>query len=143
MYQHGDKIQNALISPITFRQLIEFSKAQKKPQQVSEDSPQDYSLRSINEIKTAIINIRYFDDGKKFGVFLEKIFDSINKTGIQSLIIDLRNNGGGDSSLGYQLFKYVANRPFTQYGTTAVEYSKLRKAYYKNKCSIDSMYCET
>ncbi len=142
-YKIGDKIEYTIIEPITFKALMDFSKNQKRPQQPSTNTPEDYSLRIDANIKTAIMDVRYFDGEENFKQFLKKSFDTISKADIHNLIIDLRNNGGGNSALGDQLLKYLSPKPFTQYASTTVKYSKLQKDFYKQKCSQDSNYCET
>lgn len=142
-YKTGNKSEHTVIEPITFKGLMDFAKNQKKPQQPSTNTPEDYSLRTEADSKIAIIDIRYFDGEKNFEQFLKKSFDSIRKADIQNLVIDLRNNGGGNSALGDQLLKYISPKPFTQYASTTVKYSKLQKDFYKQKCDLDTTYCET
>ncbi|MBN1970318.1 MAG: hypothetical protein JXR48_15945 [Candidatus Delongbacteria bacterium] len=55
--------------------------------------------QAFNEYYTA-----YFDN------FLEEMFTEINKKNITNLIIDLRNNGGGNSTLGKQFIKYIPTK---------------------------------
>lgn len=40
------------------------------------------------------------------------MFADLKAQGIQNLIIDIRNNGGGDSELGDELLKYLLAKPF-------------------------------
>ena len=50
-------------------------------------------------------------DHHKFEKIIDKAFIDINKKGVQNLIIDVRNNGGGSDILGRYLFNYLANEP--------------------------------
>lgn len=48
-------------------------------------------------------------DEKVFTDFLRSSFDRINKSGVTKLIIDLRNNPGGDSGQAEELLSYLIN----------------------------------
>ena len=53
-------------------------------------------------------------------VFADSMFTFLREKGIKNLIIDLRNNGGGDSQVGDVLFRYISHQPFKQMGKTLV-----------------------
>ncbi len=143
VYKAGNTKQKTTVKPVTFKGLQEIMKAKSKSNKKPTEEIADYSLLLKPEIKTAIIDFRYFDDEQKFGIFLKTTFDTISKLGIRNLVIDIRNNGGGNSVLGDKLFAYIAKKPFTQYGATEVKYSQLQKDFYKRKCADDSSFCET
>ena len=44
--------------------------------------------------------------------FLQKTFQELETTRATGLIIDMRSNGGGDSSLAAPLFAYITDKPF-------------------------------
>lgn len=142
-YKSNDKIENKTIEAISFQKFIDIVKSKKSPTNQVIDDSADYILNIKPEIKTAIINFKYFNDPEKFDVFLKKSFDTINKIGIENLIIDIRANGGGNSVLGDQLFKYIAKKPFNQFEKNTVKFSQLQKDYYEQKCKEDSTFCET
>ena len=48
-------------------------------------------------------------DAKNFGVLLQSLFREIEEKNIKSLIVDLRNNTGGDENTGKQLIWYLTN----------------------------------
>ncbi len=48
-------------------------------------------------------------DARNFGLILRSLFNEIENTNIENLIIDLRHNKGGDERLGKQLIWYLAN----------------------------------
>ncbi len=102
-----------------------------------------YSLSIQKEIKTAIIDFRYCFDGIAFSKFLDSTFDILKNEKIETLIIDLRENGGGNSALGDTLFKRIAKRPFTQFGKTVIKYSKQQKHFNQKQCEEDTSYCST
>lgn len=93
-----------------------------------------YSLAGINamgdyeKVRTDIINnqtmVKYFEDiaylnpgsfGGDEGIyrqFIDDAFADIISKDIQTLIIDLRNNSGGDDSFSDYMVAYIADRPF-------------------------------
>lgn len=59
----------------------------------------------------------YVDAEKKKGLreFYKESFDEMQAKGTRSLIIDLRNNGGGEDELGKLLLSYLIDQPFKYY----------------------------
>jgi len=58
----------------------------------------------------------YKDKGQKnFKKFFRQSFETIEKTGIEHLILDFRNNGGGDPVPTIELFAHLHPEPFTFY----------------------------
>jgi hypothetical protein len=143
-YKYNGKTYSKNIKPVTYNGFKEILKEKQKntAQKIIDETP-DYSLILKPEIKTAIIDFKYFYDEEKFKVFLEKTFDSINKIGIQNLIIDIRENGGGNSTLGDMLFQYISPKPFNQFSKTVIKYSQLQKDFFEKNCKTDSTYCST
>lgn len=64
---------------------------------------------------------------------LKNMFNDIDKNNIENLIIDIRDNGGGNSSLGDLLFSYLYNEPFTQYSKIHEKLSEQCKNTYASK----------
>ena len=70
------------------------------------------------ETNTAILTIRSFRNdlmekaGLEFKQFLSEKFEEIKENNIQSLIIDLRGNGGGYSSYAVELYTYLTDSAF-------------------------------
>ncbi len=63
------------------------------------------------------LNLRTFGtDYDKFNVFLEAAFTDIKKDNIQGLVIDLRENGGGNSALGNRLLHFITAKPYRMSG---------------------------
>ena len=102
----------------------------------------DYSAKFLLDIKTCIIDFREFSELNKFHVFLDTTFSQIKDKGIKYLVIDLRNNSGGNSRLGDEFFQYIAKEPFSQYGKTIMKVSRhlkmLWKDYFLSQGYIDS-----
>jgi hypothetical protein len=71
--------------------------------------------------KIARLKLRGFggtvDDSGKVGVrtFFRQSFEAMRERGTRCLILDLRDNGGGEDALGRILFGYLVDRPFKYY----------------------------
>lgn len=86
-----------------------------------------YSLQLRPDNKTAIIAITEFNDLGDFKAFIDSAFTVIKNKGIENLIIDIRENGGGDSDIGDEFLQYIAKSPFKQYDKVLNKHSRLLK----------------
>ena len=68
---------------------------------------------------TGILTVTSFDgraeDDTPLSVFFERVFTEIRDKAVSTLILDLRDNGGGEDELGRILLSYFADRPFRYY----------------------------
>jgi hypothetical protein len=92
----------------------------------TEFNPLDFTLNlEILENKnTAVLTIRsfvYYENPEKFNDFIDEAFDKIHTLGIKNLILDLRNNGGGNPFCTSHLFSYLIPKPLSYF---AEEYGK-------------------
>lgn len=71
----------------------------------------------------ALLTVKSFDDNRinaaklNFKEFLESSFKEINTRKISTLIIDVRNNGGGADDYGALLYSYLAAKPFKYFAS--------------------------
>lgn len=78
-------------------------------------------LKFLDNGKIAVLSIRsfekYVDQQRKLTIhdFLQQSFEQIHEKDSGSLIIDVRDNGGGMDGPGAQLFSYLWDRPFDYY----------------------------
>ncbi len=93
--------------------------------------PPAWAFRRIGEDRIGYLDFRSFSDPAGFNRFLEETFTGIQQQPIEALIIDLRQNGGGNSMLGDALLGYLTDRPFAQVARMDVKMSRPIKAYYK------------
>jgi C-terminal processing protease CtpA/Prc len=100
------------------RKLMEASNTlygDERPSQAAAD------LKFLEEGKIAALKIRQFDgfadeDKKKdLRTYLKESFEEMQAKTSQTLIIDLRNNGGGEDELPKALFSYLTDTPFKYY----------------------------
>lgn len=76
-------------------------------------SAKPYSYYTL-ENNVAVIDFRSMNDLDKFNNFLDSTFAIIRKDNIQHLVVDIRNNSGGNSQLGDALFNYITDKPYKQ-----------------------------
>jgi Periplasmic protease len=79
------------------------------------------SLRFLQNNRIALLSIGSFspliDSQRRLGLknFIQDSFISIKRRKSDALIIDLRNNGGGDDDLGAFLLSFLLDKPFKYY----------------------------
>lgn len=71
------------------------------------------------------------DPTQPFDQFLKNVFKSLKDSSSRGLIIDLRENGGGDSQLGEQLLAHFNKKPYILAGGMKWKISSHYKAFLK------------
>ncbi|OJW76271.1 S41 family peptidase [Spirosoma sp. 48-14] len=82
---------------------------------------------TLSENRTAVMTIERFWSEKNeqdFRQFLSESFREIKRQGVQHLVLDLRNNEGGEESWGVELYSYLASQPFRYYDHISVRQKK-------------------
>lgn len=98
----------------------------------------NYSYEVNKNINTAVLTFNSFSGLNRFKGFLSEMFASLQTNHINNLVIDIRNNGGGNSDLGDELLRYIVDVPFTQYEKTVTKYSEISKASVQADLPADS-----
>jgi hypothetical protein len=85
----------------------------------SHDTPFPWTIKKIDTLNAVLLRIGSFNNlarkaGKQisFKSFLNQTFDEIKEQKVKNLIIDLRNNGGGELKNAILLYSYLTNNPF-------------------------------
>ena len=73
--------------------------------------PYSFSLKGNN---IGVIDLRSMSEMERFDTFLDSIFTIIKEQKVATLVIDVRNNGGGNSRMGDMLFQYISDKPYKQ-----------------------------
>jgi len=131
IYKSGKDKFTTTISGIKLTDLIAYIK-KKRISAKNNNSSKPYDYKTLNNGKTGIIDFKHFEDLDLFTHFLDTVFTQIKQDKTENLIIDLRNNDGGYSALGDELFQYISRVPFAQSYKTITKYSKIRYQFYKD-----------
>ncbi len=78
---------------------------------------------------TAILNINTFSDGKLHR-FFRKSFKTIKKLDLQNVVIDLRQNSGGNMFSSIRLVQYLKDKPFKIADTVAAVDRRFQQKKY-------------
>lgn len=78
------------------------------PVSITYDSERDIAYMKINTFARWVVDYSF----KDYEAFFEDAFSQIGKKGIQNLIIDVRDNRGGDELLAAKLISYWYAKPF-------------------------------
>ncbi|MFY8000583.1 MAG: S41 family peptidase, partial [Candidatus Kapaibacteriota bacterium] len=78
-----------------------------------------------------------YDDKVKFAIFLNQIFSTLaNDSTTKGLIIDVRDNRGGDSRYGVDMIDYLTDKPYKSGG------GKVWKASRQYREFVDGLYAQ-
>jgi hypothetical protein len=89
-----------------------------------------YAFTRIAGGRIGYIEYRQCRDIERFKTFLKATFTSIARTPVDGLVIDIRQNSGGDSTLNAELWKYIASKPFSDGGPVMMKVSSRLKREY-------------
>jgi len=94
---------------------IPFAEFQANKAKGDVDNRQPYSYRYMPEYNTGVIEMRVCRNDDQYKSFLENTFNKMKAENVPYLIIDIRNNMGGNSNAGDALLSYLTDKPFRQY----------------------------
>ena len=83
-----------------------------------------YTYKKLNKA-TGLLTINTFNDPE-----VVKFYDSLFQTSMpKNLIIDIRNNGGGNGNNGFELIGYLTNEPFPMSMQVMRRYKPVQRAW--------------
>jgi hypothetical protein len=96
----------------------------------TEFNPLDFTLdlNILEQSDTAVLTIRsfvYYEHPEKFNDFIDEAFAKINRLNIKNLLLDLRNNGGGNPFCTSHLFSYLIPEPLPYFAEEYRRYTRL------------------
>lgn len=114
---------------ITQQQYTEMMKGNQSFQ--NNPNPYDFRIDSVKNL--AYLKIRSFANAEKLSEFLKTGFQQLLTCHTDSLIIDVRDNGGGRSVSIDSLMNYLTNKPYKQFSKIFLKISEDVKNVYKEK----------
>jgi hypothetical protein len=96
----------------------------------TEFNPLDFTLdlEILEQSDTAVLTIRsfvYYENPEKFNDFIDEAFAKIDRLEIKNLLLDLRNNGGGNPFCTSHLFSYLIPEPLPYFAEEYGKYARL------------------
>jgi hypothetical protein len=82
-------------------------------------------MKTKNLAVMTIPTFGFYDNQQKFYAFLDSAFEQVHGSGIDNLILDLRNNSGGDPFCSSRLFSYVEKQPAPYFARAYKGYEEL------------------
>ena len=111
---------------------ISFNEINEKSSQQDNIVPNNpYTFNTSPDKNIGTIDFNSFKDLDRFKVFLDSTFQVLQKENIGNLIIDIRENSGGATTLGDEMLQYISPVPFAQFSKTISKYSDIQKQNYK------------
>ncbi len=110
---------------------VEKQTIQSMRKQTAMPSEKPFKFFYLEDINTGLIEYLSFSQMENFKVFLDSTFKFIEEKNIKNLIIDVRNNGGGNSNCGKFFLTYLTKEPYVMFSECNVKYSKKVKNMYK------------
>ena len=94
-----------------------------------------------NDSRSGSISDHNTFNNDEFIKFIDSAFVEISKNNSQDLIIDLRNNSGGDNTFSDHMIAYIANKPFRIASKFQIRTSQMTKKFWKdvNKPELDKL----
>ena len=126
-YLNGNDIHRIDLRGLSIEQ-FQSSPAVKQNSQRMED----YSFRFIEDNSIGLLTMNGMADQNRFRKFAESTFQRLHEQQCQNLVIDMRNNGGGSSAIGDELFAYLSSRPYVE-GKMHVKISQPIVRWYQSQ----------
>lgn len=118
-YKKNDIMKTVTLQAVDYMTTIINYKKRFVPAYEKENKD-DYSFKYIND-KTGLLNINTFALGgpkserhKKYASFLDSVFVDLKNRSIENLIVDVRQNGGGNDPNDLLLYSYLTKKNFRE-----------------------------
>ena len=103
---------------------LRLASASRYPQDQRRKGFAELSLLDDGKIaRLQIFNFSDEDEDDDGAVILKKAFAKLSASGAHTLLLDLRDNGGGEDALGKRVFSHLVDAPFPYYEALTVKRS--------------------
>ncbi|MCM1077025.1 MAG: S41 family peptidase [Bacteroides sp.] len=117
---------------------IPFKKMPKRPTTASKE-PYTYELLNDSVMLFTFNSCQM----EGFRIFARKMFAAANRLNVRHLIIDIRNNPGGNSDTGDEICRYITDRPFNGFGGMKAKFSYTQARATRSRFSGDRIVDRT
>lgn len=101
-----------------------------------------YIYKTLNE-QTGVLTINDFGLGdkkdprhKRYVSFLDSVFTHVKQNNIKNLIVDVRNNGGGNDPNDLVTYSYLTNRNFSENKEAWISFKKIPYLKYESSRNL-------
>lgn len=140
-FKDSSGIQQMVLKPVEYKTAFENYKKRFVPSyQKSNDS--DYSYHYLDSTETGLLTINTFALGgpkseghKSYAVFLDSVFNDLKDRKTPNLIVDIRENGGGNDPNDLLLYSYLTRRNFRENRSAFTLFNTvpLKKFYFEEE----------
>jgi C-terminal processing protease CtpA/Prc len=92
---------------------------------------------SMLQEQIAYLDFKLMTDYSRFSNFVDSVFSLMKQITVKGLIIDLRQNGGGNSALGDKLLQSITDKKYRMSAGFKWKISQIRKDQYKASGEAD------
>ena len=111
--------------------------ATRYPQDQRSQKFAELSLHDEGKIaRLQVFNFSDEEENDEGAVVLKKAFQKIAASGAQTLLLDLRDNGGGQDKLGKMLFSHLVDAPFSYYDELTIKRANLSFAEHVDGSAV-------
>ena len=119
-YRDSSETKQKVLASVDYKNALEnyqkrFIPAYEKSREI------DYSFQYLDSSGTGLLTVNTFSLGgpkseghKNYAAFLDSVFSDLKNRNIQNLIVDIRENGGGNDPNDLLLYSYLAKRNFRE-----------------------------
>ncbi len=93
-----------------------------------------FFISNVNNNLFGFLKLSAFGDTKAYFKLVNDCFNQMKEKGVNQLIIDLRDNSGGNTMLSDMIFQYVAKEKFKTYNSTLTKFSNTTTKFYRSYC---------
>lgn len=116
----NNAVKQVTLKPVTYKE-FKVNYNNRYSAKFEQNNDQDYSYKFINDIQTGLLTVNTFALGgpkseghKKYAAFLDSVFSDLKVKNIHNLIVDVRQNGGGNDPNDLLLYSYLTQRNFKE-----------------------------
>lgn len=131
--------KETIVQPLRLSKLLARLAEVRKKNAIAAVTPANYSFQRTAE-NAGYINFRSMKDLPAFERFLDSVFTDIHNKPVSGLIIDLRQNGGGNSALGEKLIDYISSKPYRMGGGSTWKVSDEYKTFIREQAGNNAVY---